>query len=147
MVRLKGITMGVVEQVKDIAKLAQDVHAMPLYEKLVAMQADLVQMVDEISTLKRENRELHEALSLTANMRFERNLYWRLDEGQLVGPYCPKCFHINSKAVPMLSFPEWMGKPRACPACAFMIEEDGGSVRSDVAARIAFSLNGAKKGR
>lgn len=139
--------MGIVDQARDIAKLAQDIHAMPLYEKVVAMQANLVQMVDDNATLRNENRELKDALSLRQELQFERNLYWRGAGDQRTGPFCPACFNKDGKAVQMLRFQKYMGRPVACPACGFMVGEDGDAVAPRIAELVAGGLSGGKRRR
>ena len=85
--------MGVIETVKDVAKLAQDVQNIPLYQQLVSLQAEVFELYDENRNLKEEIRQLREQLELRAKMSFENNFFWIIDGDSKDGPLCPKCYN------------------------------------------------------
>ena len=67
--------MGLVETLKDVAKLAQNVQNMPLYQQLISFQAEVFELYDENHNLKEEVCNLRKQLELRTQLSFENNFY------------------------------------------------------------------------
>ena len=113
--------MGVIDTLKDVAKLAQDVQNIPLYEQLLSLQAEVFDLYDENRNLKEERRQLREQLELRAKLSFENNFYWIVDGDSKEGPFCPKCYDHDHATRRMLE----LGHLRGCPTCQLLLHQDG----------------------
>ncbi len=131
--------MGVIDTLKDVAKLAQDVQNMPLYQQLLSLQAEVFDLYDENRNLKEETRLLREQLELRAKLSFENNFYWIVDGDSKDGPFCPKCYDQEHATRRMLE----LGHLRGCPTCQLLLRQDGRD--PSVPERNRFVLTLAKK--
>lgn len=113
--------MGIVDQIKEIAALAQKVQNLELYGKLVAFQAEIVALQNDNFELHERARALQEKVNLREQLSFERNFYWLQSNGSMDGPYCPKCYNEDQEARRLLS----EGSLRFCPTCGLVLREDG----------------------
>jgi len=113
--------MGIVDQVKEIAALAQKVQNMELYDKLVVFQAEVVALQNDNFELHEKVRALKKKVNLREQLRFEGNFYWLQSSDSRDGPYCPKCYNEDQEARRLLS----EGSLRFCPSCALVLREDG----------------------
>ena len=113
--------MGVIDTIKDVTKLAQDVQNMPLYQQLVSLQAEVFELYDENRNLKEENRQLREQLELREKVSFENNFYWIVDGDSKCGPFCPKCYDSDHALRRMIEITHLCG----CPSCKFLLRNDG----------------------
>lgn len=113
--------MGVIDTLKDVAKLAQDLQNMPLYQQLLSLQTEVFDLYDENRRLKEEARLLREQLELRAKVSFENNFYWIVDGEHKDGPYCPKCYDQEHTTRRMLE----LGHLRGCPTCCLLLHQDG----------------------
>jgi len=113
--------MGVIDKVKDVAKLAQDVQNIPLYQQLVSLQAEVFELYDENRNLKDEVRQLREQLELRAKLSFENNFYWIVEGDSREGPFCSQCYDTDHVARRMIK----LGHLRGCPTCHLLLREDG----------------------
>ena len=113
--------MGIADQVKEIAALAQEVHNVELYRKLVTFQADIVALQDDNFELHERVRTLQAKVNLREHLSFERNFYWLQNGNSKEGPYCPKCYNEDQEARRLLA----EGSLRFCPSCVLVLQEDG----------------------
>jgi hypothetical protein len=91
--------MGIVDQFKELAALAQKVQNIELYEKLVSFQSDMFALQEENRNLKDSIRQLQDQLNLKARVFWERPFYWVNKEGQKDGPFCQKCYDSDNKLI------------------------------------------------
>jgi hypothetical protein len=113
--------MGIVDQIKEIAALAQKVQNLELYHKLVAFQAEIVALQNDNFELHEKVRALQEKVNLREQLSFEYNFYWLQSSDSKDGPYCPKCYNEDQEARRLLS----EGSLRFCPSCGLVLQEDG----------------------
>jgi hypothetical protein len=113
--------MGIADQFRELAALAQKVQNLELYQKLVAFQAEIVALQNDNSELHERVRALQEKVNLREQLSLERNFYWLQSNGSMDGPYCPKCYNEDQEARRLLS----EGSLRFCLACGLVLREDG----------------------
>jgi hypothetical protein len=80
---------SVIKGVKEVGEIVKKYNDVPLYEKIITFQAQLVELAEERMELTAKVRDLSEKLEKKAKTRFE-NPYF-CEEGNEV-PLCPKCF-------------------------------------------------------
>lgn len=121
--------LSVVSGVKEIAELVKKTNDIPLYQKIVELQAQVVALAEERFQVVRENRELRDKLALKATTEF-RNPYF-YEQGIEV-PLCPKCYSSSSGELRIyLTHPPQKyvgGIGRVCRNCKEFYYEGGSPV-------------------
>ena len=74
-----------------------------LYRKILDLQGEAMELVEENSGLKKEIESVKEKLQLKESLKFERNAYWTDGAGGKDGPFCSKCWDVEKLLVRMLS--------------------------------------------
>ena len=86
--------MSIIDNVKDVARLAQEVGKIELYQKAVDLMAQVVALSQENFQLTQEVAELKAQLKLKNEMSYHDNVYWKDKEA-----FCPRCFDTKKLAV------------------------------------------------
>lgn len=116
--------MSIIEDVKSVAKLIQQIDNVELYKRILDLQGEVMELVQENSELKKEITSLKESLRVTELLKFERNAYWNEKPvGTKEGPFCSKCWDRDKLLVRMTT----MSNPQyhRCPACNVPINTSG----------------------
>lgn len=107
--------MGLYEGIKDVAKVVQQADNIELYRQLLDLSAQALEMQEEISRLKEENRELKKKQDLSLRIvRHPESYITLLDENPALR-FCSHCWDYDGKIV-QLRCNEDNGKFR-CPHC------------------------------
>lgn len=115
--------MQAVQGVKEIAELVKKYNDVPLYEKIVALQGQVVEIATERLDLYTENQNLKQKLELRAKMHF-RNPYWYEDGDEV--PFCRKCYESSKQELRIhLSHPPQRTGRRVCINCSSAFNDDG----------------------
>ena len=85
--------MAAVNGVKEIAELVKKYNDIPLFQKIVDLQGQVVEIATERLELFSENQTLKKKLELKAAIRYEPPYYFQ--EGDDI-PLCPLCFDKSS---------------------------------------------------
>jgi rubrerythrin len=88
--------MGVVENLKDLAELAQKVGQIELQKKILEAEDQVREVTQEKRRLEDRVEELERALKLKNTMKFKAPFYYQ--EGDEV-PFCPACYEKDGRAV------------------------------------------------
>ena len=96
--------MGFLDNVRDAAKLAQQIGNIELYEKLIGLQVDAMAMVEENWKLKKRYgasrnkvKALEAKFDLHGSLQFQRGDYYRVNAGLKEGPFCHVCWDIDQR--------------------------------------------------
>ena len=103
--------MGIVDNFKDLFKVADSINNLELYRKLSELQTRAIE-------LEEENRSLKERLATKENLVFEDDKYWLTQDGRKDGPYCNVCWDIDTKLVRMVNSEFYGVKSFVCDYCA-----------------------------
>jgi hypothetical protein len=119
--------MSILENAKEVAKAVEEIHNLELYQRVLSLHSDIVELVEENNRLRDKVKELTDAISLRKAMAFRGPFYYR--EGDET-PHCPACYEANGKAVHVVFEFESPDSTRwDCPSCKhiYMVEKNGGS--------------------
>lgn len=106
--------MGVLDTIKDVATLVQKADNIELNQKILELQSQIMNLLNENHTLRGQVRDLSERVELQDSLTFKDNMYWRtLDEG-VDGPFCSKCWDTDRKLVRLQTLGN---QAQYCPAC------------------------------
>jgi regulator of replication initiation timing len=107
--------MGILDTAKDVITLVQKADNLELVKQVLALQADIMKMMDENRALKDEIRTLRDQLNTRGKLIFRENTYWlSMDNGKDDGPFCSTCHDTEQKLVRLHALS--IGGYR-CPAC------------------------------
>jgi len=85
--------MSVVHGAKEIAELVKKYNDIPLYQKIVELQGQVVDLATERLELVSKNQELTGKLAVRSKTEFRNPYYYQ--EGDEV-PLCPTCYDNSS---------------------------------------------------
>lgn len=121
--------MSIIEDAKSVVKLVQQIDNIELYGKILDLQGQIFELVDQNRKLKVDIDSLQEKLKTKAALKFEHNAYWKiLQDGSREGPFCSRCWDVASNVVRMLQEPG--SQYHECPNCRSPLNTSGKTYES-----------------
>jgi hypothetical protein len=94
-----------------------------LYQKIIQLQTETMEVQEEVRPLREQFRAGQEALRFEGTLEFRDNVYWGKGEGGSEdGPYCSRCWDATRQAVRLHQDRATMWK---CPECGRGAREGG----------------------
>jgi hypothetical protein len=107
--------MGIIETVKDVATLVQKADNIELYHKILDLQVQIMDLVEQNHSLRSELIELRDRSRFEQGLEFRENMYWhKVGPDTYEGPFCSKCWDDEQKAV---RFHKQKDGGMWCPKC------------------------------
>ncbi|MGB9722148.1 MAG: hypothetical protein ACPL28_11810 [bacterium] len=92
--------MSIFDELKSIGKIFQEAGKIDLYEKILSIQQQLMEMNNRITSLENENRDLKEKFKIKETLFYENNAYWQnKEDGTKDGPFCTRCWDKNKDLI------------------------------------------------
>jgi len=93
--------MDLLKEVREISEVVRQSGNEGLYERLVSIRAEILDIQEKLFNNKKLIKELEEALALKQKLTFVEPAYYEMDkEGKPTGkPYCQTCFEGKGKAI------------------------------------------------
>jgi hypothetical protein len=88
--------MGILDNAKQVAKAVEEIHNLELYQRVLNLHSDIIQLVEENTRLRAENQDLNTRIKLREKMQFKEPFYYQ--EGDQT-PFCAACWECNGAAV------------------------------------------------
>jgi regulator of replication initiation timing len=118
--------MGVIETASDLAKLAQKLGNIEVYEKVISLQSQVMELIganmslrEEMQPLKEELRKLNDKTEITKSLKYRNNNYYTVVDGNEDGPFCTVCWDVDQKLVRMFGYHANIGGTRyRCDYCS-----------------------------
>ncbi|MBP1931977.1 hypothetical protein [Ammoniphilus resinae] len=88
--------MGIIGDIKSIGEIVQKADNIELYRKILDLQYEAMNVIEQLNELKEENRILKEKLKTVENLTFKGNMYFKNGVNE---PFCSKCWDADSKLV------------------------------------------------
>lgn len=108
--------MGIIENVKEAAKLVQQIDNIELYRKILDLQSEAMELIEKLKRKDEEVLRLRKALELKGKLIYKNNAYFFEDEnGNKEGPFCTKCFDVDKVQCRLV--PDTKGYQVICPNC------------------------------
>jgi hypothetical protein len=91
---------------KEGANAIREAKNLELYERMLAVYGDVMELVEKNRVLVEENRALTEELKIKGQLQFDEGFhcYWRMNDSKQDGPYCSVCWDVDAKLVRMRSY-------------------------------------------
>jgi len=83
-------------------------------DEVFRLQGLLLDLQEEIFSLRKENKELKDTLEIKAKMKFEKPFYFVTEGKQKDGPFCPKCLDDEGKQIRVTDYGDGSWQ---CPKC------------------------------
>jgi len=118
--------MGIIENAKDAIKLVQKIDNIELYRKILDLQSEAMELIEQLKLKDEMISKLNDALAIKGKLLYERSAYYIADEqgNKIDGPFCTKCFdidHITCRFVPK-STPGQGRTHVQCPNCKVVFD-------------------------
>jgi hypothetical protein len=88
--------MGLVENLKDAADIAQKIGNIELYRKIVELEGEVIELTRKLRLLEDQNENLNRALEVKKEVTYNAPFYYAKGEQN---PYCSKCWELDKKLV------------------------------------------------
>ncbi|SRR6266852_4596741 len=89
--------MGIVDNFKEVFKVAETINNIDLYTKLGELQTRVMEVEEENRALKDELKTIKEQDKIAGELKVEDNAYYIVREGKKEGPYCMTCWDADRK--------------------------------------------------
>jgi hypothetical protein len=111
--------MGIVDNVKDAVKLVQQLDNMELYRKILDLQAEAVELTEQLKEKDVTIEKLKKALELKGQMIYVESVYWLKDKDDKTkdGPFCSKCYEVDHIQCHLTRLPQEFRPALKCPNC------------------------------
>lgn len=106
--------MDILTRTKELAALVKKVGDIELYEKIVSLQSDIVDLSGERFKLLEKCKVLEEQLAFRTRLTYKHPYY--IADGTDRGPFCAVCWDVSKLAVHLLG-PEPQLRTMFCPNC------------------------------
>lgn len=107
--------MGILDNAKQVAKAVEEIHNLELYQRVLNLHSDIIELVEENNRLRDEVGDLKQKLELRAKMKFEVPFYFQEDDAI---PHCAVCWEGKKQAIHVVKQWETQGETKwECPAC------------------------------
>jgi hypothetical protein len=114
--------MSILENAKDVAKAVHEINNLELYQRVLGLHSDIIELVEENNRLRHENTELRKHNEIKGRLRLVTNpgdVYFLYDQNgeQEDGPFCTVCWDIDGKLVRPFSYNDEGGRGYICEYC------------------------------
>lgn len=89
--------MGLSDTIKDLKALAVGIENIDLISKLMDVQIQAYEILDENRNLRLKLEQLERAEEIESNLSYEGDLYYKKDDNS--GPYCSRCWDVDKMLV------------------------------------------------
>ncbi|MGH9451530.1 MAG: hypothetical protein ACRD11_13490 [Terriglobia bacterium] len=94
--------MGILDNVREVSKAIEEIHNLGLYQRVLNLHSDIVQLVEENIALRSENKELKKTIETKGKLEHRvENYYLIQEDGSSDGPFCTICYDVDGKLVHM----------------------------------------------
>ena len=93
--------MGIIENAKDAVKLVQKIDNIELYRKILDLQSEAIELIEESKLKDEKIAKLKKALKVKGKMICKDSAYYLTnDKGGIIdGPFCTKCFDVDQDCI------------------------------------------------
>ncbi len=97
---------AIFKTIKEGANAIREAKNLELYERMLAVYGDVMELVEKNRELVEENHGLRDELrvqqeqqNIASELTPADNAYWRTKDGRRDGPYCMRCWDVDRKLV------------------------------------------------
>jgi len=109
--------MAIIDEIKSAATLVHQIGNMDLYKKILEIQAQALDLMENNLRFKKENQALREELEISGKLVCEKDAYWSSTDDKKDGPFCTRCWDADRKLVRLHKLTGNQAYSK-CPNCA-----------------------------
>jgi hypothetical protein len=110
--------MSIIGDIKSIGEIVQKADNIELYRKILDLQYEAMNVIQQMNELKEQNRVLKEKLETVENLTFKDKVYFKNGDSE---PFCSKCWDADSKLIRLHGDGEgWF----QCPSCKTVVNNE-----------------------
>jgi regulator of replication initiation timing len=114
--------MSILDNAKQVAKAVEEIHNLELYQRVLGLHSDIIELVEENNKLRQENEELKTKQKIRGKLRTVNNpdqvYYLYNEQGQQEdGPFCTICWDVDQKLVRPFAYNGESGRGHICEYC------------------------------
>jgi regulator of replication initiation timing len=121
--------MSILDNAKQVAKAVEEIHNLELYQRVLNLHSDIIELVEENNRLRTENQDLKKTVQLREKMVFKEPFYFQ--EGDET-PFCPACWESKNTAAHVIfvvtneELTRW-----DCPSCkhVYLVKKNRSAIR------------------
>ena len=96
--------MSILDNAEDVAKAVHEINNLDLYQRVLNLHSDIIELVEENNRLRMEIGELKKKVEIKGKLKpiMNKDLIYYLisDRGDPdEGPFCPTCWDVDGKLV------------------------------------------------
>lgn len=112
--------MSILTEVKEIANLVQKIDNIELNRKILDLQAEVMELIEENGRLCEDSKALRDKLRWQSDMKVGQNSYWCAKDGDLDGPFCTNCWDASRILIRLVSIDGLLSRAgnHKCPKCS-----------------------------
>jgi len=115
--------MGLLDNIKAIAKTVRQIDNIDLNQQILDLQSDALDMLEENGRLKVELEQANQRLNIRDKLIFSCNMYYLPGkDGKKDGPFCSSCYDASQNLIRLHSYKGFWG----CPQCGRLLNNDSG---------------------
>ena len=109
--------MGAIDNAKEIARLVRDIGSIELNQKIVDLQAEIIELIQKNNKVEKELFNLKKFIELDNSIYYKSPYYYK--EGEEDYPLCPICWEKNKLAIHLTGslVTTMKGGVRNCKSC------------------------------
>ena len=107
--------MSILDNAKEVAKAVQEIHNLELYQRVLNLHSDIIELVEENNKLRGEVKHLTEKLQVQAEMTLQHPFYFRKGDDN---PHCLGCWDLEKEPIHLVNLWKEGGETCwECPVC------------------------------
>ncbi len=91
--------MGIPENIKALVSSIRKYKDPDLMEQVINLQTTVLELYERVQTLEKENEVLKNKLAIQGSIVLEHGVYFTKIEDKKDGPFCTRCWDVDSKLV------------------------------------------------
>ena len=107
---------------RDLLQALKGSSSVDIQEKVIELQAGILEMQEHVADLRKENQVLREQLATAGSLSYRSNCYWR-DNHPDPGPFCSRCWDVERQLIHLN--PTFDPKVLGCPRCRSAVDVSG----------------------
>jgi hypothetical protein len=111
--------MRLLQIARDLLRAIKGSSGIEVQEKLIDLQAGILEMQEQVSELQKENQVLRDQLATAGALGYRSSCYWR-DGHSDPGPFCCRCWDLEKQLIHLA--PTFDPRVLGCPRCRTAVE-------------------------
>jgi hypothetical protein len=115
------VSVGILDNAKQVAKAVEEIHNLELYQRVLGLHSDIIELVEENNRLRAENSELKKQREIAGKLRVanDSDLVYYLYDGERRedGPFCTVCWDVDKRLVRATAYMHHGKQEHFCEYC------------------------------